>query len=237
MLSITSYSSLSISGSPKKRSVRSDPLRNSANSSSCQVSVSSCLCFLHVFYIVLKTLQTMFLSFLGRTIWGLLQFGYGMATVSFRDWSSVKASKLRVRMKHRKHKLSSHCDMVLHPTQKAKRRKNKQVCQGHRKRSIMSQFLAPQKWTAGRTQVQEWPTINTKSQHNFDIQTCMWPDIWSIRKPCPTPRRAFPFHYFLLPTYHKMITNCCSFAQSHKAIKAEHATKPNYKVVHFLSPE
>ena len=41
------------------------------------------------------------------------------------------------------------------------------------------------------------------------------------------------FHVLLFPTHHKMITK---LLQLHKAIKAEHVTKPNHKVVHFLSP-
>ena len=69
--------------------VSSDPLRNSANSSSSRLSVSSCLCF-QFFSKSYKPCSSHF--------WvdpsGVC---FILATVSFRDWSSIRASKLRVR--------------------------------------------------------------------------------------------------------------------------------------------
>ena len=141
-LSVTAYiisphSSLSISGSPKKRSVSSHPLRNSANSSSSQLSVSSCLCF----QFFSKPYKPCSSHFWVDPSW--VGFNLAVATVSFRDWSSIRASKLRVRMKHRKNRLSSHCDMVHHLSRRQNAKRTNRLAEAIA-RSIMSQFLTPQ---------------------------------------------------------------------------------------------
>ena len=147
-LSVTAYiisphSSLSISGSPKKRSVSSHPLRSSAKSSSCQLSVSSCLCF----QFFSKPYKPCSSHFWVDPSW--VGFNLAVATVSFRDWSSIRASKLRVRMKHRKKTwinfIRTVAWCIISP------RTNRLANAIAKEHNVLISY--PSKWRAGRTQV------------------------------------------------------------------------------------